>query len=70
MSAQAAAPVLVVRQAHKYFGAIHALQGIDLEVRRGEVLALLGDNGAGKSTLTKCVSGLIRSTPAKSCSTT
>jgi D-xylose transport system ATP-binding protein len=58
MSAEAAAPVLVVRQAHKYFGAIHALKGVDLEARRGEVLALLGDNGAGKSTLTKCVSGL------------
>jgi D-xylose transport system ATP-binding protein len=58
MSAEAAAPVLVVRQAHKYFGAIRALKGVDLEARRGEVLALLGDNGAGKSTLTKCVSGL------------
>jgi len=58
MSAPQTAPVLVVRGVHKHFGAIHALKGVDLVARRGEVLALLGDNGAGKSTLIKCVSGL------------
>jgi D-xylose transport system ATP-binding protein len=51
-------PVLEVRGAHKRFGAVHALKGIDLMAYRGEVLALLGDNGAGKSTLIKCVSGV------------
>lgn len=51
-------PVLVVRNAVKRFGAVHALQDVGLEAYAGEVLALLGDNGAGKSTLIKCVSGV------------
>lgn len=42
----------------KSFGPISALKGIDLDLRKGEVLALLGDNGAGKSTLVKILSGL------------
>jgi D-xylose transport system ATP-binding protein len=54
------APALTVRGATKRFGAITALDGVDLDVQRGEVLALLGDNGAGKSTLIKCISGAHR----------
>jgi ABC-type sugar transport system ATPase subunit len=61
MTALAAdAPTLVVRGATKRFGAVLALDRVDVDVRAGEVLAVLGDNGAGKSTLIKCLSGVHR----------
>lgn len=42
------------------YGAIHAVKGIDLEVREGEISALIGSNGAGKSTTLRAISGLLR----------
>jgi D-xylose transport system ATP-binding protein len=51
-------PLLELRGVSKAFGAVQALYRVDLEVRRGEVMALVGDNGAGKSTLIKSVVGI------------
>ncbi|CAK0759147.1 Uncharacterized ABC transporter ATP-binding protein YadG [Gammaproteobacteria bacterium] len=53
-------PAIAMRGVHKYFGKIHALRGIDLEVQQGEFFGLLGPNGAGKSTLINLMAGLAR----------
>ncbi|HEY2777801.1 MAG TPA: ATP-binding cassette domain-containing protein [Gaiellaceae bacterium] len=50
-------PLLELRNLTKSFGSVQALTDVDLEVRSGEVTALVGDNGAGKSTLIKCIAG-------------
>ena len=51
--------ILRLDKVHTYYGHIHALQGITLEVRRGEVVTLIGANGAGKTTTLKTISGLL-----------
>ena len=53
-----APPVLALRGVSKRFGAVQALTDVDLEIRPGEVTALVGDNGAGKSTLIKTIAGV------------
>ncbi len=53
-------PVLLVKNAEKSFGQTAALRGVDLELRRGELLALLGPNGAGKTTLMRAIVGTVR----------
>src|SRR5580765_6236839 len=58
MATTPATATLELRGVTKSFGQVHALRGVDFEVRAGEVMALVGDNGAGKSTLIKCVAGI------------
>ncbi|MFI5338551.1 MAG: ABC transporter ATP-binding protein [Candidatus Methylomirabilales bacterium] len=53
-------PMLEVENIHVFYGEIHALKGISLQVEKGEIVALLGNNGAGKSTTLKTISGLLR----------
>ncbi|MBV8640696.1 MAG: ATP-binding cassette domain-containing protein, partial [Verrucomicrobia bacterium] len=55
-----ATPLISVRDLHKWYSGVHALKGVDLDVRPGEVCGLVGDNGAGKSTLIKILSGVHR----------
>jgi branched-chain amino acid transport system ATP-binding protein len=54
------APILELSDVHTYYGSIHALKGISLVVRDGEVVTLLGANGAGKSTTLRSINGLNR----------
>ncbi|MFD5318179.1 ATP-binding cassette domain-containing protein [Streptomyces sp. NPDC127098] len=51
-------PILALRGVSKRFGAVQALTDVELEIRAGEVTALVGDNGAGKSTLVKTIAGV------------
>src|SRR5512138_3479125 len=55
-------PVVTIRGVTKRFGAFTALEGVDLDIRAGEIFALLGPNGAGKTTLISIVAGLLRAT--------
>jgi branched-chain amino acid transport system ATP-binding protein len=59
-SANGGAPILELRDVHSYYGSIHALKGVSLEVREGEIVTLLGANGAGKSTTLRSINGLNR----------
>ena len=53
-----AGPVLELEDCGKSYGNVHALRGVNISVRQGEVTCVLGDNGAGKSTLIKIIAGL------------
>ena len=53
--------ILKIENINVYYGAIHAIKGVSLDVNQGEVVTLIGANGAGKSTTLQTVSGLLRS---------
>ncbi len=50
--------ILHLEDVHTYYGSIHALKGITLDVREGEIVTLIGANGAGKSTTLRSINGL------------
>ena len=51
-------PIIHMENVHKHFGRIHALRGINMDVKIGEVVVILGPSGSGKSTLLRCVNHL------------
>ncbi len=53
-----AEPIISIRGVHKYFGRVHALRGLDLDIVRGEVVVIVGPSGSGKSTLLRCINRL------------
>jgi polar amino acid transport system ATP-binding protein len=58
MSGSSSSPMVRIAKANKHFGNYHALRDIDLEVRAGEVLCIIGPSGSGKSTLLRCINQL------------
>jgi len=52
--------MLTIKDLDVYYGVIHALKGVNIEVDDGEIVALIGTNGAGKSTLLKTISGILK----------
>src|SRR5258708_36223784 len=58
----ALAPLLEVRQLTKRFGGLAAVAGVDLTIRKGEILGVIGPNGAGKTTFVNCITGLDKPT--------
>jgi branched-chain amino acid transport system ATP-binding protein len=53
-------PLLEVSDLHSYYGNIHALKGISLTVKKGEIVSLIGGNGAGKTTTLRTICGLLK----------
>jgi polar amino acid transport system ATP-binding protein len=51
-------PIIQIEKVHKYFGRVHALRGVSLNVFKGEVVVIIGPSGSGKSTLLRCINRL------------
>ena len=64
-SVEDATPLIELEAISKSYGAVQALCKVDMDIRKGEVLGLLGDNGAGKSTLIKILSGIVQPTSGR-----
>lgn len=47
-----------IHEVHKYYGDLHVLKGINLNIKAGEVISIIGRSGSGKSTLLRCINGL------------
>ena len=52
--------LIAIKNVHAGYGSVRVLHGVDVEVREGETVALLGTNGNGKSTLIRCIMGMVR----------
>ncbi|HQL39043.1 MAG TPA: ATP-binding cassette domain-containing protein, partial [Anaerolineaceae bacterium] len=51
-------PIIQIKDVHKHFGNVHALQGVSLDIEKGEVVVIIGPSGSGKSTLLRCINRL------------
>ena len=52
--------MLQIKNLNVYYGGIHALRGVSIDVKEGDVVSIIGSNGAGKSTLLNCISGIVK----------
>ncbi len=51
-------PLVKINDVHKYYGDLHVLKGVNLSIKQGEVICIIGRSGSGKSTLLRCMNGL------------
>ena len=51
-------PIIHIENVHKWFGTVHALQGVNLDILKGQVVVVIGPSGSGKSTLLRCINRL------------